>query len=151
MFEWLRVQFIVKLGGYLEKGYPDAETAIEAVTDKKERRRLLTLAVKRCFNTIGPEDILHEKGGRWIAEGGPLSDAEIKTLVAQAAQLRRSLLWRILKADVKYQANKATFLKARTDDDLTAGKLCMWNFDVLETRLKSLGEESPHYNSEPAL
>lgn len=150
MWESIRRQLIVKLGGFLEKGYPDAETAIEGAESVEEKRRLLTLAVKRCFNTIGPEDILKVRyDGKWILEEKPISDAEKDLLVAEADHFRKSFLWKALKTDVKHQANKATFLKAQTDDDLTAGKLWMWTLDTFATRLKSLSEGSGHFNKNP--
>ena len=149
MWESFRKKLIVKLGGYLEKGYPDAESAIEAVKDTKERRRLLTLAVKKCFNTIGPEDILQANGSQWIVDGKPISNGEKDRLIAEAVQFEESYLWKVLKLDIKHQANKTTFLKARTDDDLTAGKLWHWTLDALSTRMKSLSKGSPLYNSEP--
>ena len=150
MWERLRVQLIVKLGGFIEKGYRDAEEAIEAAKSIEERRRLLTLAVKRCFNTIGPEDILQIRAdGKWILEGKPISDGEKDLLIVEAEQFRKSYLWKALKLDVKYQANKATFLMAKSEDDLTAGKLWQWTLDTFTTRLKSLSEGSGHFNKNP--
>ena len=146
----LRALLIEKLGGYTEKGYRNAEEAIAAVEDPKEKRRLLTLAVTKCFSTIGPEDILKGSAtGEWRLGEKTLSAQQRDRLIAEAAQFERSLLWRVLKTDIRHQANKATFLTARSEDELTAGKLWLWTLDAFKTRLKSMAKGSGMYNSEP--
>lgn len=146
----VRALLIEKLGGYTKKGYLDAEEAIECITDPVEKKRLLTLAVKKSFNTIGPEDILQvDRDGKWMLMGKPVSNSLKSRLIAEATQFQKSVLWKTLKADVKHQANQATFIKAASEYDLIAGKLWHWTFDVLKTRLKSLAGESAVYNSEP--
>lgn len=134
MKEWLRLRFIEWLGGY-----PNAEEAIEAVESLEEKHRLLTLAVKRHFNTIGPEEILRvHPDGHWLFMGKSLSEAEKGILIAQATQLRESKLWAILRADVNWQANRKALLKAVTDLDIIAWKLWYHILYCVDTRLKSM-------------
>lgn len=141
----LKRQLIVKLGGYTE-----AESAIDAVTDPKEKRRLLTLAVMKCFNTIGPDDILHARQAdrKWMLEGKPMSDDQKSRLIAEAGAFERSFLWKALQADAKYQANRSTYLKAEGGDDLIAGKMFHYTLDTFKTRIKSLARGSSVFNIE---
>lgn len=135
-------KFFVKVCG----GFLNAEEAIDSVSEAKEKYRLLTLATKRFFNTIGPEDILQEKGKVWMCEGKPLSDGEKNLLIAETAQFLNSKLWKVLKTDIQYQANRAMFIKGEDKDDLVAGKLLLYTLDVIKTRLKSLEKGSAIYN-----
>lgn len=135
---------IEKLGGFA-----DVESAIDHVraTDGEEKRELLTLAVKKLYNTIGPDDILQEVDGQWMFKGKPLSEGEQKLLTAEANQFVSMKLWSILQADVKYQANKRMYIKGDRVEDLIAGKLWAFTLDVFKTRLNSLGKGTAMFNN----
>ncbi len=144
MKEWLRLWIIERCGGY-----PDAESAIDAVEGIQERKRLLTLSVRRLFNTIGPEDILkiHADRKTWLFQGKPISEAEKLLLIAEAQGFLRSKLWQILRADVMWQSNRRTFLLAKDDLDMVAGKMMQYDLDCIDTRLKSMDKGLPLFNA----
>lgn len=138
MREWL----IRKLGGFV-----DAPEAIKAIKDKEARHKVLTMAVKKLFNTIGSDDILQVvAGGDWLFLGKPLSDAKKHILQVEAQTFLTSELWKVLVADVSYQANKKMFLEATDDIHLIAGKLWLYNIDAFKTRMKSLSEGKGTFN-----
>jgi len=140
MRRWL----ILKLGGY-----PDINSAIDSIREKdgKEKHQILTLAVKRLFNTFGPEDILSENTARqWMYEGKILTEGQKKSLIAEASQIINTNTWKILQADVKYKANRMMFQTATTEMQIASGKLWLYIIDVFNTRLKSLAEGSGHFN-----
>ena len=141
MKEWLRLWFLNILGGY-----PDAQSALEAVESDAERKVFLTRAVSRYFNSISSEDILREQDGEWIFKGKPLPKGVKEELIAEAVALLESRLWDVLLGDAKYQANRKMFLESKTDMDLVAGKLMVFLTDVLRTRLKSMAEGTGMYN-----
>lgn len=144
MKAWLRTWFIEKLGGYTS-----IESAIAAIKDenRENRNRILTLAVKKLFNTLGPDDILQpHESGTWFFQGKMMSKEDVGYLQAEAEKLMDSKLWKILQADVKYQANRKTFILSKTEEDLTAGKLWMFTFDTMNTRLKSMTKRSAAFN-----
>lgn len=143
MKENLRLWLIQKLGGY-----PDAESAIDAVEDRATRKKLLTLAVKRLFNTIGPEDILKVSGGVWFFQGKALTDSERSQLIAEATQFRAGRLWQILQQDIKWQANRKQFLLAKDEFDQIAGKLWQYTLDCIATRLNSMNKGLGEFNVE---
>lgn len=130
--DWL----IEKLGGFR-----DLDSAIEFIREQngEEKHRLLTLAVKKLFNTIGEDDILHVNHyGQWMFEGRPLSKEEINSLVQEATAFQNMKLWRVLQKDLKYQANKRMFVESRSEMDLVAGKLLVYLTDIVKTRLKRM-------------
>lgn len=127
--------FLIKwLGGFI-----DADDALESVKDGKERRYLLTRAVKRLFNTIDADDILkvHESG-QWTFQGRTISEAEKAHLISEATTFMNSRLWKVLEADIKYQANRKMFILGGDDLQITAGKLWLLTLDAFNQRLKSM-------------
>lgn len=132
MRDWI----IEKLGGY-----PDIDSAIEAVreADSEEKYAILTLAVKRLFNTIGPEDIfkIHESG-KWMYRGRPLREEEVKLLKSEAMQFQASKLWEMLQLELKYQANRKMYVSSENELDIVAGKLWVYTTDAISSRLKSM-------------
>jgi hypothetical protein len=141
MFSSLKEWIINKLGGFT-----DIDTFLDTV-DKDEKIKILTLAVKRLYNTVGPEDILKENElGQWISEGKQLSKTEKESLIIEAGTLLSSRLWKYLQSDIKYQANRKMFLLAKSEEDLTAGKLWLYTFDAIKTRLESISKGSGKFS-----
>lgn len=129
-------------------GFPTIKDAIESIQEKdfEERKLILTLAVRRLFNTIGAEDILKEVDGQWLFEGKAISEGTRKLLIAEANQLEGMTLWKILQKDVQYQANRRLFLIGTSEMDLIAGKLWLYSFDAIKTRIKSLAQGNGSFN-----
>lgn len=153
MKKWL----IEKLGGYATAeaailtagGYLTIEAALQDVTrmESKERYAILTAAVKRLFNTIDADDILKEgPAGEWLWDGKTLSRAQVEMLQAEAGQLTKMLLWKVLQRDVLYQANRKMFLQAENVEHVVTAKFWLYSFDTIRTRLKSLAKNSPAFN-----
>lgn len=103
-----------------------------------EPHEALTEIVKEHFNTISEEDILKEINNGWIFEGQTIPYEVIKVLSGQADAILRMKVWEVIKKDAKYISNKKVFLKSQTEYDLIAGKLLLYLFDVIESRLKSI-------------
>jgi hypothetical protein len=105
---------------------------------KEQKQEVLTMAVKKFFNTISAEDVLKERDGQWFYEGKAMTEATKKLLISQAEVLREWPLWKILQDDIRYQANKRMFLDSKTESDLIAGKITLWTLDVINSRLKKM-------------
>lgn len=155
----MRKWFIEILGGYAtaedavsaKGGFLTLENALEHIRklQLKERQVLLTLAVKKLFNTIGPDDILKPVGGgQWMFEGKTLTKGQVELLMLEAAQLDQMLLWKVLRKDILYQANKKMYLLAENDLQVITAKFWLYTFDVMRTRLKSIAAGSPLFNKE---
>lgn len=140
-----KAKIIEKLGGY-----PTIDSAIEAIQQKdvQERNTILTLAVRRLFNTIGPEDILRQDtSGAWMFQGKEMSEASRKLVQAEAAVFEESTLWKVLQADIRYQANRRMYLLGKTEADMTAGKLWSYTLEAFRTRIVSMRQGSPLFNN----
>lgn len=141
----LRLWIIEKLGGY-----PDIDSAIDAIRDKQaaEKYRILTLAVKKLFNTIDADDILRVADtGEWTYKGRVLSKGERDMLIAEATQFQSMKLWDVLQDDIRYQANRKMFILSRNEVDMIAGKLWYFTLDAIKTRLESMKKGSAIFNS----
>ncbi len=139
----MRRQLIEKLGGF-----PDVNAALDSIKDSKDKYAILTTAVKRLFNTVGPEDILKENSsGQMMYEGKIMTVGEKVLIMAEAKQLIESRLWKILQDDIKYQANRKMFILAENEMQLAAGKFWLYTLDAIKTRLSSLTKGSGHYNT----
>lgn len=141
MRRWL----ISRLGGY-----PDIDSAIEAIKEKdmREKYDILSLAVRRLFNTFGPENILTENSAKqFMYEGKIMSEGQKQLVIQEASALINMFIWKVLKADVKYKANKMMFQAAVNEAQIASGKIWLFTFDAFETRLKSLAAGSGHFNS----
>lgn len=124
-------------------GYPTLEAALDEIRakDGQERRDVLTMAVKRLFNTVGPDDILKiHNETQWTHAGRPLRLEEITLLRAEAEQFMRSRLYKILQDEVRYLANKKMFIDSREVIDIVAGKLLLYYVDIVNTRIKRMIE-----------
>lgn len=147
MRNWL----IEKLGGYTSAeqairsagGYLTIQEAINAIEKKDavERNKILTLAVKKLFNTIGADDILHQRAdGEWVSSGKVLTQAQKELLKAEAAQLLSMSLWKILETDILYQVNKKMYLLSENDLHVVTAKFWLYTFDAMRTKLKQIQE-----------
>lgn len=113
-----------------------------------EAHKQLTKSVARLFNTVGAEDIVSQGAdGTWFVQGKAITDGEKKMLIAEAQHFLNTRLWKVLKADVQYQANRKMFILSKDVDDLIAGKLCLYLLDVLQTRLSSMAKGSGLFNA----
>ena len=112
------------------------------------KERSLTDAVAHLYNTIGSKDILHVNEDRqWVLEGKVMDKEVYKLLFTEVKVLEKMLLWRVLEKDILYQANRKMFTESRSIDDLVAGKLWLYTFDCIKTRLDSLKKESGSFNT----
>lgn len=141
---WLKHKIIEFLGGYVS-----AEDAINAIEKYEERRLVLTYAVKRLFNTIGPDDILKENEyGQWSVGGKVISDDRKKQLIKEANDLQQTYLWDIIQLDLQWQPNRKMYILATSDLEITAGKLWQYTVDCINTRLKSMVNGSGSFNKQ---
>lgn len=134
----MRAWIIRRLGGYAS--IDDALEAIKKNPDGAERRKVLTMAVKRLYNTIGPDDILRRDpaSGQFLFMGQPLAKEEMGIIIEQAKAFKESRLWKVLQADLKYNANKRLYMESVDIMGIEAGKLFTYCIDVFNTRLRGL-------------
>lgn len=102
------------------------------------------MAVADLFCTISKDDILSELDdqgkpkGYFTFMGEELKEHEIRKIAVQASNLKDSYLWKVLKAESRYQAGLKMFEHSKNDFDLIAGKQILFNLDVWATLLNKL-------------
>ena len=106
--------------------------------EMKEKHAILTMAVRRLFHAVTADDILREENGQWFFQSKAIPDAEMAQLKESASYFLDSKLWKILKADSDYQANKRMFNDSKDVYDMIAGKFILWTADVWKTRLNNM-------------
>ena len=108
-------------------------------TDLKTRNMVLTEAVKHLFNTVSADDILKENPDGTIKfENKTFTPNYRQDLREQAKLLPDLFLWKVLRADIKYQLNKKMFQESLITEDVMWGKLLLWLWDCIETRIDKL-------------
>ena len=114
---------------------------------KLDRERVLTESVAKLYNTIGSKDILHvDEKGQWIFQGKIVDRKIYELLIAEVRTLEKMKLWKILETDIKYQANRMMFTESKSENDLIVGKLWLYTFDCMKTRLESLKQGKGSFN-----
>lgn len=128
----MRNWIIAKLGGY-----PTIEHALEAFKSP-ERNQTLSIAIEKLYNTISSDDILRQDGIKLFFRNKELTQPEIEQIKLEAEAFKRSILYKVLDADCRYQANKKMFIEAHTLEQLEAGKLMLYVWDIIKTRVNKL-------------
>lgn len=131
----LRSLFIHKLGGYV-----DLDDAMRGLK-REDREYILTNAVARLFNTVGPDDVLSFTNGFAQFKGKKLQEEEFKLIQEEAKAFYKTTLWNVLENDIKFEANKRMFLQSQDVVDITAGKLFLFTLKIISGRLKKLATD----------
>lgn len=132
MRNWL----IKQLGGYLTPA-----DALLAVESKEDKHKILTKTVSHLFKTIGDNDILkYEKGLYWY-KGRELTEHEVKQIKSEAELFEKFFLYEVLNAEVKHHTARKMFYLSQTVDDLIAGKLIEYTWDIIKTKVKTLTKQ----------
>ena len=112
---------------------------LREIDDADLKREILTEAVKKLYNTIGPDDILQQNfDGTWIFQGRPITQTEVEQLRAEARVILGMKLWRVIKMDIRYQIGKKIWEEAKCVDDILWGQLITWMDDVIRNRLQKM-------------
>lgn len=121
---------LAELGGWLLNRY----------ADHIQKQRILTECVKKHFNTVSAEDILHENADGTISFKGEKLDGSIKKeLGVQARVLEDMFVWKVIREDVLYTVNRRMYDGAAEIQDMISAKVAVWLFkEVIERRLKKL-------------
>jgi len=124
MRKWL----IEKLGGF--------SSVEQALDTAKGRNMVLTEVVRDSFNTIGKDDIfrLNDKG-LYTFMGKELTPVQVDGIRKEIEVFKLMFLYKILDAECKYQANKMMFETATTEIHLASGKLLIYLWDIIKTKL----------------
>jgi hypothetical protein len=106
---------------------PDSE-------QKVLQKHLAQFLISDVYNTITGDDILKVRGPNvWEHKGHPLTEGQVKALRAEAKALRESGIWKILRAELLWLAQKG-YKKSTGEADLVSVK-------ILELLVKTIDEK----------
>ena len=138
-------KYLVKLlGGQMECELyhtftdDDAIERIKNIEDTQKKYEILTLAVKKLFNTVNSDDILRQTStGEWFCEGKSLTQLEVNSLKREAVSILNTRFFTVLDKEVKYHTNRR-MREATTILELEGAKCLEFVWDILKTRLKAM-------------
>lgn len=104
------------------------------------QKRFINYLVKDLFNTISEDDILASTPGGIMYQGRQLDRETFNSLKENADLFANSILWEVLSNEVKYLSNVRMYEKGNTDQDLLAGKCCLYILNVIDRKIKELSQ-----------
>jgi len=114
---------------------------------KRLKNSVLNYLLKHLYCAIISEDFLQikfldkqKKTGVLIEGGEELTRAHTVNLASEARTIRQLEIYRKVMQSMKYCATEALFLRSKTTDDMIFGKAMLYTLDVLDTKLKNIGE-----------
>jgi hypothetical protein len=118
----------------------DVESFLDSLTDE-DRFLVLTRAVEKLFNTVSRDEILQRTDAGYMFDRKPLQQGHVILLKEEAQSFRKSLLYRVLDTDIKYQGNKKMD-EAQTLFQMESAKLLKYIWDVMKSRITAI-EQTP--------
>ena len=102
-------------------------------------KKLKQYLFKYLFNGITDKDILKiDSKGVLYQDGKKLSSGQTSALINDAIRFEESELWKFMKNEVRYIANKHIFEKSTNTDDLMWGKSILYGIDLQDQLVKRL-------------
>ena len=103
------------------------------------RRKFLNWLVKDLFVAYDENDILVIYPDNSMKfEGKQMVDERVVGLQEDASAMLNSFLWKVLSADIKYNATRTMFDKSKNYEGMMFGKATLYVLDVIKKRLEQL-------------
>lgn len=104
------------------------------------QKRFINWLIKDLYNTIDKDDILRVEKGVVYYKGKALDKDGIQILRENAETFKNSKIWRLLRNQVKYEANKKMFNESRVPADILFGKATLYALAIIEDKIKELSK-----------
>ena len=111
---------------------------MEASEQRTLQKNLVNFIIEDVFNAVSFEDVLKIKGNVWRCAGKTLTEREVGSLRSEVEILKQSALWRHLKDDLMWHAQRMLVNKSKSEEDLIAGKMLLYWISVVEARLRAM-------------
>lgn len=108
---------------------------------KRLRRWLIQYLVKNLLVAVSEDDVLVISSKDWLLQKRKLSTEEIIALKEEATSFSNSLLWKVMRNELRWKANQQMFDFQRKDEDMVFGKAMLYNLDqerIFINKIKSL-------------
>lgn len=105
---------------------------------KRFRHIVIDILTRKLLKAITIEEVLILSGKEWLIGRHKLSAEELISLREEAMSFERSLLWKLIVRELKYQATLERYDHAKTPDDMVFGKAMAYNISLIEKYVKNL-------------
>jgi len=101
---------------------------------QKWKTRLVNWLLPKLLCSVNPYQVIRidDRLKKAFINGKELTKEEIKTLKYEIYILKQSRLWNIYTNTIAEQAKKVMFEKSTSFEDMYAGKMMLYNLDVLQ-------------------
>lgn len=104
------------------------------------RERLLNWVVKHLFNGITKKDIFQIKDGEIYYRERPLKEDQKQRVIERANVYKEDEFWKMLRREVRYQANRKMYYKSKDWQDMFFSKAALWAVEIMEKKVDDLSQ-----------
>lgn len=103
------------------------------------QKLFIKFIVKDIFHTITPDDIFKiNSNGKWTFKGKEMDEDVKARLQIQSENLKNSLLWQILKAELQWIAAKTLLERGLIDTDIRIAQIQGYLTQVIDKKLEDM-------------
>lgn len=99
---------------------------------------VINYLTKNLLKALTEEDVLHLAKGSYHLGNRTLTSEEVLMLKEEAEAFRKSLLYKVLRRKLIYEAMKRMSTMAQTDGDITFGKAMLYNEHITKKYLENI-------------
>lgn len=105
---------------------------------KRFRHIVINYLTRNLLKAVTLEEILVMSSREWIIGTHQLSQEEIIELKEEANAFHGSMLWSLIKKDLRYGATLQRYDHAKTADDMLFGKAMTYSIAQIEVFIKNM-------------
>jgi hypothetical protein len=110
---------------------------------KRLQRKFINILVKHLFNGITEEDVLvKHKGGKVSYRRGVIPLEQLQGIEEEAQRFQSSMVWKLVKDEIRFMANKRMFVKSNAIEDILFGKTMLYVIEMIDRTLIRLSNIS---------
>lgn len=108
--------------------------------DDKDVRKFKNFIFSHLYNGVTEDEFLTFKGGTYYFYGKKMDKNKMLIIKEQADILKKSELLGMIFKEMNFLSNKKMFDESKTPEDLLAGKMLLYNIEVLSKKILKLSE-----------
>jgi hypothetical protein len=106
--------------------------------NKKFKVRIINYLIKHLLHALNEEDVLVVSGKDFLYKKRKLTTDEVLSLKDEATSFENSILWKLIRNDIKWSAQERMGNKAVTTDDIVFGKAMLYSINLINTFIKNI-------------
>ena len=105
------------------------------------RKAFFKFITKDLFKVISPEDILQIKKGNVVNyQGKELTIDEIYAISQRAKEFKKSKLWKILEAEIRWQVVSEVFNNPPDQERVKNAHIVWWVLKIINAKLEEISK-----------